>query len=822
MEMTTAPTTLPLKLQSTQFNKSIYEKKKTREQVNPKMVLGFISNNLGETFIGNTWGDYANECEQYKKYYELFDRENEVFQTKWYLGKHKWGRIMPSNWLSLSVFCRKTRHSFAKGKYRDIDMKNAHPVIQYYMFLNNGYTNFPVLKRYALEYRQLRQEIMDFYGCDKDTSKKLIFRIAFGGCYKSWLDEFGYTEKIGWVEKLEDEYKHISNLLYAENKHIIKDVKKDNPSRYSNENDERRSIVGLWSQSLERLFQETAIKWLVDNKGFRLEDIIPSQDGFMILDNLYYDGLIEDINFIINDTFKIPLEFEEKPFDEAFEIPLYENAKTFAEWEDELSSKVLSVKFLELYGKYIKRYKQNIYLYFEGRWYDETDPKTRYKLTRMLSENLYDNMIKTIRDDISLDEIALNKLSKKAREMTCKSSTMADIVLHILSNTEELLEDFNNDPYKLGFNNGVFHLRTDEFLPYTENDFITISTGWDYEECGETPEYDKMIEIITSIQPNFELKDWLLRTLASGLDGIAYQLIHLFNGKGGNGKGLLSNYMKAVLGNYYYVVPNGVLKEMTKPNCPSPDVYNLKNKRYIVFSEIENELTTSIIKQLTGGNEISARLLNRNPDSFKLSSTTILEFNNPPDFEGKPDDPAMYRRVIHNNFPTIFTMDTSKIGKTIDGINYIEGNPNYVNDEFINQHRPAFFQILRSIYSQYKDPVNCGIAFNDMPQVIRQKTNEFLENQNVFHKIFHYQYQVVEDKTKTAKLKDMWETFQDADDYKRLKSAERRNYNRDGYYEYLRGKFETKNKNKGEYIEGLEYRFNEDDEYNPIPIASIL
>ena len=438
---------LTLKLSADLFSKSIYEKVKCKERINKNMLLGFIKGSLGISYTDPKF-QYKSECDHYKKYYKTYDTETDTFSISHSLAPYKWGRIKPKNWLSLSIFKKDTRHSFAKDYYIDIDMKNAQPVIQYYMLKNSGNDDYPMLKRYALEFTTLREEIMDFYKCDKDIAKSLVFRIAFGGSYNSWLAEKNYTEKIDWVVKLEEEYKYIGTLLHTINPHIIKDVKKADPTKYKDVYAEKRGLLGIWSQSIERLLQETAIKWLCDNKpNFKVEEIIPSQDGFMILKQLNYEEIIEDINKVCLETHNIPIEFEYKAFDKAYEIPLYTEGKTFAEWNDCLSSKMLSHKFLDSFKGYIKRYKNNIYVFFEGRWYDETSKDNRYKLTRMLSENLYDIIIEEIKMDLSLDEKEMDKLTGKARDMTCKSNTMKDIVLHILTNAEELKEDFNSDPY---------------------------------------------------------------------------------------------------------------------------------------------------------------------------------------------------------------------------------------------------------------------------------------------------------------------------------------------------------------------------------------
>ena len=46
-----------------------------------------------------------------------------------------------------------------------------------------------------------------------------------------------------------------------------------------------------------------------------------------------------------------------------------------------------------------------------------------------------------------------------------------------------------------------------------------------------------------------------------------------------DGKGLTGALMDAVLGEYYFQPGNGILKDVERANTPSPDMFNLKNKR---------------------------------------------------------------------------------------------------------------------------------------------------------------------------------------------------------------------------------------------------
>ena len=173
-------------------------------------------------------------------------------------------------------------------------------------------------------------------------------------------------------------------------------------------------------------------------------------------------------------------------------------------------------------------------------------------------------------------------------------------------------------------------------------------------------------------------------------------------------------------------------------------------------------------------------------------ATFVMEFNNSPDLDGKPQR-ADYRRLVDLFFPVNFTDDPNKIGKTLDGIEYKEGNTYYETQEFIHKVRDCFLDMLLGVYRAFKDPEgDKGIIFT-MPKSIRDRTERFIENQNLFLKLFNNHYiktpveedeSKIEKKKKTCRLKDIWDTITIDDEYKRMPYRERRQYGRDEFYKW--------------------------------------
>ena len=126
------------------------------------------------------------------------------------------------------------------------------------------------------------------------------------------------------------EYYKLSELIYDANKNICEDIIKALPNKFADYDEpssllskKKRTTMALFYQTAERYCQEAVISYLSHSKGFNLKDIVPCQDGFMILKSLMYPIICEDCEKVIKNLFKMDIKFVEKEFDERFEIPAY-------------------------------------------------------------------------------------------------------------------------------------------------------------------------------------------------------------------------------------------------------------------------------------------------------------------------------------------------------------------------------------------------------------------------------------------------------------------------------------------------------------------
>ena len=794
------------KMMKSAWTKSIFTKKKMREVVPINLIYGFIKSEMGIAYQGCSRYDgipteIKTELDQIKYLRDQYCRQNKYIKMAHCLPKHKWGRTIPIGYSSLSVLHRPTRHRLSEAEYIDIDIVNCQPQLICEICRQHG-IKVDALMKYCANPKKYRAKVAEFHDCDKDTAKQLFVRMMFGGTYDQWIKDFDIQKnenmRYSLPYEMEKEMGSVIDVVYTANPHIAKDVLKQNPKKWKDENAKKRGVMGLWSQTLERRIMEDAVYWLHENKQFVLEDIVPCQDGLMILKDLYYDDILKDLERNVLDKYGFTIQFVVKPFDEAIDIPAFDDVFTYDEWIDTLSSKRLGDHLVAMKGDFIVANNDGLYVFYDGRWYNETDEKSRHHLTLFVSEDLYQDRKAPIQNAVELTEDEVSCLLKTLRTNTSNGAIFKDIVRHVLAKQSGKFEGMKFDSRKdlLGFTNGVMELPTGTFRSYLYNDYITLTTLYEYSQPDYTKEdvakLRKEIEaLIESIQDKPDHRELLYQILASGLDGNLYQKFFFFNGKGGNGKGLLSGLMHSILGDNFCLSPKEIVLKSLKSPGATPEIAGLQHKRYIIFAEMGGSIDNEAFKKLTGNDKYEGRGLYQLDARFKLEATIVGEFNNPPDFkEALTGGEA--RRALDIAFNNNYTDDPEKIDKTINGIFYRKANPYYTTDDFIAKASPILLDILLDKYKQYYNKETKQIEFV-IPEEVMSRTKELLAGMNVFNKVIGFNWEKVSDEVVApTPFKELWNEVQYSDDYKPLTAKVKRQYSRDKFYEWLKENYETK------------------------------
>lgn len=220
-------------------------------------------------------------------------------------------------------------------------------------------------------------------------------------------------------------------------------------------------------------------------------------------------------------------------------------------------------------------------------------------------------------------------------------------------NDEQFITCLNKKKHLVPFTNGVFDLMKQEFRKATKTDYINLTVSYDYEPQANNPEVHNFIN---NILPNENVRNYVLKKLSDCLNGdIPNTNFLMFIGDGANGKSQLLNLMKLVMGELGEKVEVTLLtRKRNNANEANTEKIKLMNKRFAFLSEPEDgeKINIGLLKELTGSEEIVARGLYQESQSFVMETKLFLACNDLPEIKG--EDTALWRRVRVIDFPSRF------------------------------------------------------------------------------------------------------------------------------------------------------------------------
>lgn len=187
----------------------------------------------------------------------------------------------------------------------------------------------------------------------------------------------------------------------------------------------------------------------------------------------------------------------------------------------------------ELYKCYFRcaSIKENIWFEFQKhRW---VNVQKGYTLLNIMSGNElkkefsdlqfhYMNKARDAQGSIAEDWIvksnAVNKVLKNLKNRQFKESVLSECAC--LFYDKEFETKLNSNRDLIGFNNGVFDLRTNTFREGTPDDYISFTTGYDYVELNDgNPLVIEVNKFIGEIMRETNMKEYLMRFISSCLEG---------------------------------------------------------------------------------------------------------------------------------------------------------------------------------------------------------------------------------------------------------------------------------------------------------------
>lgn len=204
-------------------------------------------------------------------------------------------------------------------------------------------------------------------------------------------------------------------------------------------------------------------------------------------------------------------------------------------------------------------------------------------------------------------------------------------------------EDYDSEPLLLCVENGLLNLETLELGPHDRNKLITRLAPVVYDPEASCPTWLAFLE---RVLPDPELRAFAQRIAGLCLTGDrTAQAFYLLIGGGSNGKSTFVETLLALVGEYGATTPSQTLLAKRESSIPN-DLARLRGARLVAAAESGQgkKLDESLIKQLTGGDRISARFMRGEWFEFEPEFSLLLSTNHAPRIDGR--DGGIWRRVM--------------------------------------------------------------------------------------------------------------------------------------------------------------------------------
>jgi putative DNA primase/helicase len=203
-------------------------------------------------------------------------------------------------------------------------------------------------------------------------------------------------------------------------------------------------------------------------------------------------------------------------------------------------------------------------------------------------------------------------------------------------------EELDPDPRLLATPSGTVDLTTGKIREPSREDLITRGTSVPYDPTAQSDLWDSFL---ARIVPDEELRDFLQRACGYSGTGFATEdVLLILYGHGANGKTSFIETVAHDLGDFAVRIAATSLMRRRYEGIPN-DIATLRGSRLVYSTETaeSGRLDEARIKELTGGDRISARFLHGEFFTFDPTFTLWISTNHRPRIRGT--DEGIWRRL---------------------------------------------------------------------------------------------------------------------------------------------------------------------------------
>jgi putative DNA primase/helicase len=204
--------------------------------------------------------------------------------------------------------------------------------------------------------------------------------------------------------------------------------------------------------------------------------------------------------------------------------------------------------------------------------------------------------------------------------------------------------DMDRDGFLLNVQNGTIDLRTGKLREHRREDLITRIAPVDYFPDAQCPTWLRVLDDIFAKDKKF-ISFWQQLCGICLTADVSNQILPVLYGTGANGKTTILSVLLELLGPDYAITSPPGLLTVAKGERHPTELASLFGKRLVVDSETAEgaRFNENLVKQLTGGDKITARRMREDFWEFSPTHKILLATNHKPEIRETKN--AIWRRV---------------------------------------------------------------------------------------------------------------------------------------------------------------------------------
>ena len=290
------------------------------------------------------------------------------------------------------------------------------------------------------------------------------------------------------------------------------------------------------------------------------------------------------------------------------------------------------------HGDEIRYSTQSGFYVWDGRRWEQNSDGAVERFAKATVRNIYAEAAqcddKDIREKIAAHAHRSESDARIKAMVALAKSELEIVVKH---------DDLDRAPWLLNVANGTLNLETGELQPHSGGDLITRLIPIDYHPGAASPTWLRFLERVAGADG--ELITFLQKAVGYSLTGsMREQCFFILYGAGLNGKSTFLKIVSTLLADYAKQTGTETLLVKRGDQIPN-DVARLAGARFVSAVETESgrRLAEGLVKQMTGGDRMTARFLHREFFEFDPTFKLWLAVNHKPRITGT--DHAIWRRI---------------------------------------------------------------------------------------------------------------------------------------------------------------------------------